>query len=45
MLGTNPTQEIEPTEAPGIFLNRMNSMRGLSDEDKAELLSQVPRPA
>ena len=40
MLGTNPTQEIEPTEAPGIFLNRMNSMRGLSDEDKAELLAK-----
>jgi len=40
MLGTNPTHEIEPTEAPGIFLNRMNSMRGLSDEDKAELLAK-----
>ena len=40
MTGTNPTHEIEPTEAPGIFLNRMNSMRGLSDEDKAELLAK-----
>ena len=40
MLGTNPSHEIEPTEAPGIFLNRMNSMRGLSDEDKAELLAK-----
>src|SRR5271169_1610928 len=39
MLGSNPTHEIEPTVAPGIFLNRMNSMRGLSDAEKAELLA------
>ncbi len=39
MLGSNPTHEIEPTVAPGIFLNRMNSMRGLSDEEKSELLA------
>jgi len=39
MLGSNPTHEIEPTAAPGIFLNRMNSMRGLSDEEKSELLA------
>ena len=38
MLGTNPTDDIEPTVAPGIFLNRMNSMRGLSDAEKADLI-------
>src|SRR5271157_3819364 len=34
MLGSHPTREVELTVVPGIFLNRMNSMRGLSDEKK-----------
>jgi predicted TIM-barrel fold metal-dependent hydrolase len=39
MLGSHPTREVELTVVPGIFLNRMNSMRGLSDEKKAELIA------
>ena len=38
MLGTNPTESLDTTAAPGILLNRMNSMKGLSEEERAELI-------
>ena len=38
MLGSNPTETLDTTAAPGILLNRMNSMKGLSDEEKADLI-------
>jgi predicted TIM-barrel fold metal-dependent hydrolase len=40
MLGTDPTGEDNPVETPGIFLNRLNSLKGLTDTERTELLEQ-----
>ena len=34
MLGTDPSEEDNPVETPGIFLNRLNSLKGLSETEK-----------
>jgi predicted TIM-barrel fold metal-dependent hydrolase len=38
MLGSDPTKELHPSVAPGVFLNRMNSLKGLSEAERTELL-------
>ncbi len=38
MLGTDPTEQDNPVETPGIFLNRLNSLKGLNGTEKRTLL-------
>jgi len=40
MLGSDPTVDDNPVETPGIFLNRLNSLKGLTEAERQQVLER-----